>query len=82
FVYADIEARIERCFERRRPEEEPLNREQMRKQILRVDKNRARYYEFYTGERWGDPKAYDLCINTSTESIKELCKKLQAFIEA
>ena len=37
-----------------------------------VDKNRARYYEFYTGQTWGDKANYDWCINTSRADIKQV----------
>ena len=30
-----------------------------------------RYYEFYTGEKWGKPENYDLCINSANYGIKE-----------
>ncbi|MBQ3446561.1 MAG: cytidylate kinase family protein, partial [Synergistaceae bacterium] len=29
---------------------------------------RADYYEFYTGQKWGDKANYDLCVNTSCVS--------------
>jgi cytidylate kinase len=31
----------------------------------KTDKNRANYYNFYTGKDWGDPINYDLVINTT-----------------
>ena len=33
--------------------------------INRTDKNRANYYSFYSGLKWGQPQNYDLCINSS-----------------
>lgn len=71
FVYADLESRIRRCMERRAEGENQTEKE-MKKQILAVDKNRARYYEFYTGLKWGDKINYDLCINTTDTVIKEI----------
>lgn len=63
-VYADMDSKITRCMER-----EPLggksDRDDMRKKILAVDKQRAKYYEYYTGRKWGDMKYYGLCVNTS-----------------
>ena len=71
FVYADLESRIARCMDRR-SEGEGLTEKEMKKQILAMDKNRARYYEFYTGTKWGDKLNYDLCINTTGTVIKEI----------
>ena len=71
FVYADLESRIARCMDRR-SEGENLTEKEMKKQIQAMDKNRARYYEFYTGTKWGDKLNYDLCINTTGTVIKEI----------
>ncbi len=71
FVYAGLESRIARCMDRR-GEGEDLTEKEMKKQILAIDKNRARYYEFYTGTKWGDKLNYDLCINTTGTVIKEI----------
>ena len=71
FVYANVESRVRRCMERG-AEGETLTEKEMKKQIQAMDKNRARYYEFYTGLKWGDKLNYDLCINTSDTVIKEI----------
>ena len=73
FVYADMEYRIKRC-RRNAPENEHLTDKEMRKMILSVDKNRAKYYEHYTDQKWGDIMNYDLCINTSTAEIKKIAR--------
>ena len=36
-----------------------------------MDRQHKRYYEFYTGEKWGKPENYDLCINSANYGIKE-----------
>ena len=33
--------------------------------ILRTDKERKAYYEYYTDKKWGDSESYDLMINSS-----------------
>ena len=70
FVYADMDSRVQRCFERS-PEEEHYTDKQMKKRIHKIDKNRAKYYEFYTGQKWGYRTNYDLCVNTTDVSIKD-----------
>ncbi len=75
FVYADMEAKIKRCREKAK-EDEQLTDAQMRKMIRRVDQSRSKYYRYYTGQLWGDRTNYDLCINTSSISVKELSEAL------
>ena len=65
-----MDSRVQRCFERS-PEEEHYTDKQMKKRIHKIDKNRAKYYEFYTGQKWGYRKNYDLCVNTTDVSIKD-----------
>lgn len=68
FVYADLESRIRRCRERAHPEEAQTDKE-LRQRIQAVDRNRAQYYAFYTGQTWGKKQNYDLCLNTSHRPI-------------
>ena len=70
FVYADMDSRVHRCIERS-AEDEHFTEKQMKKRIHKIDKNRAKYYEFYTGQKWGYRKNYDLCVNTTDVSIKD-----------
>lgn len=72
FVYADIESRIARCIARNSDSEKHLTEKEMKKQILSIDKNRAKYYDYYTGNKWGDKNNYDLCINTTGFVIKDI----------
>ncbi len=71
FVYADIENKILRCKSRNQANESYTDK-QLKKKILQIDKNRAKYYNFYTSLKWGDKVNYDLCINTSNASIKNI----------
>ena len=72
FVYADIESRIKRCIARNPDSQKHLTEKEVKKQILSIDKNRAKYYDFYTGNTWGDKNNYDICINTTDLVIKEI----------
>ncbi len=81
FVYADIESKVRRCREKAEIGEELTDRE-LERMIKRTDKNRARYYAYYTGERWGDHENYDLCINTSSFPVKELAELLAGLVKS
>lgn len=71
FVYADEASKLARCRQRA-PEQEHLSDKELRQQMRAKDKNRAKYYEFYTGQAWGDKVHYDLCINTSNSDIRQV----------
>lgn len=80
FVYADMDAKIARCRERGK-EDPPLSDKELKQKITKMDKGRASYYEFYTGRKWGDRLNYDICVNTSGRSIKELASILVRLAE-
>ena len=71
FIHASLESRIKRCIDKERPDEN-YTEKQMRRKIKAIDRNRARYYQYYTGQKWGDKDNYDMCINTTNEEIKEI----------
>lgn len=71
FVYADMESKLRRC-RRKAPAQEQLSDQELTRHIREVDRNRAKYYAFYTDCRWGDKLNYDLCINTTQTEIKEI----------
>ncbi|MEA4994258.1 MAG: cytidylate kinase-like family protein [Oscillibacter sp.] len=60
FIHAPLERRI--AMEARR---QKLELEQARQQILRTDKRRANYYEYYSAKRWGAVDSYDFCLDSS-----------------
>lgn len=80
FVYADLESRMERC-RAKAPEDEKMTDRELKQHILDIDRKRAKYYEFYTGHKWGDRLNFDLCINTSRTVIKEIVPVLARLFE-
>ena len=70
FVCADIDSRVRRCMDRN--SDTKMTEKQMKKHILRIDKDRAEYYNNYTGRRWGDMLNYDICVNTTDTVIKDI----------
>ncbi len=59
FITADFEKRVQRVAERH-----GLDAEAARKYINTHEEERASYYNYYTGKRWGHSESYDLCVNT------------------
>ena len=80
FVYADMPSKIARCRQKAEASEH-LTERQLIKQIKNVDKNRAKYYEYYTCRTWGARENYDLCVNTSSVPIKELAEAIAKLLQ-
>lgn len=80
FIYADEKSKIVRCL-KKVDEPEKVNVKKLKKQIKSIDKNRARYYSFYTGKKWGDKLNYDICINTSDIEIGEAVSVIEKLFE-
>lgn len=76
FIYASMESKIKRKRELLQKSNPALTYEEVRKQIKTINKQRAKYYNFYTDQQWGDPHNFDLCLNTTNISIKEAVSTL------
>ncbi len=64
FIRADLEDRIKIISKRL-----DLTENKAKDMILKNDKQRASYYNYYTSKKWGDTSSYDLTINTSKISV-------------
>lgn len=58
YVYADMDYRIKRI-----KEEENLTEKQAKDKIIKTEKKRRTYYNYYSNGNWGSATEYDLCIN-------------------
>lgn len=66
FVQASLEWRI-----KRKMQQEHLSREKAAHLVRKMDKRRKKYYEYYTGQAWGDPAYYDVCIDTTSTDFED-----------
>lgn len=73
FIYADDEFKKERAAY----EYGGVSVEELRKE----DKNRAQYYEYYTGLKWGDCNNYDMMLNTSKISLEAAAELIINYVE-
>ena len=80
FVYADMDSKVDRCLKRNESAEN-LSRKKLVKKIKTIDKNRARYYNYYTGEKWGNPLNYDICVNTTSVNIDDIVNSLSKMVK-
>lgn len=78
FVCAEEGARVRRC-QARAAEGENLTARAIRQNMRRIDKNRAKSREFLSETRWGDPASYDLTVNTTDLSVKNVAESVAAF---
>lgn len=37
--------------------------------MVKTDKQRSSYYNYYSNKKWGDPRSYDLCVNSSSTGL-------------
>ena len=78
FVCADMQAKIDRCIERAK-EDEQFTRKEYEKRIRRVDKNRANTREILSSAVWGHRDSYHMIVNTTGWDIKELAPVVASF---
>lgn len=77
FIYANEEYRINNIMEMYGD-----TKVQAKKYINKSDKNRASYYKLISGEEWGNPNNYNLCIDSSIgkeKTIDIICKYVDEF---
>ena len=77
FLLADMPYRIKTVMERKN-----LNRDQAKKLIKEVDKDRSSYYRYYTDQVWGASDCYDLCLNVGRVGVEGAAKVIEDFINA
>ena len=53
----------------------------IRDSIKKEDKTRESYYNYYTGQKWGDVTNYDLALNMGKISFEEAADVILSYIE-
>lgn len=87
FIFAPMEARIERLkadhvnYKSYLPEDSYTETELV-KAVKVIDKQRRKYYEFYTENRWGERDVYDLLINTDRTGIDGAVDIIETYIRS
>ena len=74
FICSSFKKRVERI---QGLEKEPEDLKKLESRIRAVDAKRRDYYQYYSGNEWGKPKNYDLCLNSGTLGI-ERCVEIIA----
>lgn len=76
FIKAGMDAKIKRIM---RIYDIPENK--AKDIIVKTDKKRANYYNFYSNKKWADSRSYDLCVDSGELGIDNTVELLKAYIE-
>lgn len=77
FVTASIDFRIRQVMDKQN-----VSKEEAQRIIEEGESERAAYYDYYTGKKWGHATSYDLCIDSSVLGLVETEKFIAEFVRA
>ena len=75
FIHADLDKRISRISKL-----ENMTPSKAKDMIVKNDKKRSSYYNYYTNKEWGEAKSYDLCLNSSKLGVDGTVKAILEFV--
>lgn len=75
FVHANMDKRIKRIASKY-----ALTEAKARDQILKTDKKRASYYNYYSDKKWGDGSSYNMCIDSGVCGIDGTVQLIKDFV--
>jgi len=75
FIHNDFEKRSARIAE-----EFGISAEKAGDMVIKTDKKRAGYYNYYTGQKWSSPENYDLSINSGKLGIDGTVELISSYI--
>lgn len=76
FVHANLDYRIANIAKRFQ-----LNDAKAKDLILKTDKSRASYYNYYASKKWGDSRAYNLTLDSSKLGIDGCVEMILKYCE-
>ena len=77
-LYSDLDSKIERY--KKYYNEDEKNDKEIKDEIIRRDKKRAAYYNYYTTQRWGEIENYHLSIHTDAVGVDGCVDILERFV--
>lgn len=75
FIHADIEKRVPRIMRLYN-----LKEDKAKDVIIKTDKKRASYYNYYSNKKWGEAKGYDLSIDSGELGIDGTIQLIKDYI--
>ena len=76
FIHAPMEVRVARVAKR-----QGITPEKAKALIVKTDKRRASYYEYYSSQKWGAVESYDFCLDSSYLGLGGTVELIRAMVE-
>lgn len=76
FIHANMDVKVKRIAEKYN-----LTESKAKETIIKTDKRRASYYNYYSSKRWGETTGYNLCVDSSALGIDNTVQLLKNYIE-
>ena len=76
FIHAPMAVRVERVAKRQN-----ITPEKAKALIVKTDKRRASYYEYYSSQKWGAVESYDFCLDSSYLGLSGTVELIRAIVE-
>ena len=80
FIYADEESKLKRIMAKY-----DISADKAKDMMIKKDKQRQSYYNYYSTKKWGRADSYDLCINSGVlgtdGTVKLICQYIEDFEE-
>lgn len=77
FIYSDEKAKIKHLCERF----SDLDEHKARDMIVKKDRQRQSYYNYYSSKKWGRADSYDLCVNSAKLGVEGTVKLITQYVE-
>lgn len=76
FIHADMDARI-----RRIARIYDLTDAKAKERIMKTDKQRSSYYNYYSNKKWSDADSYNICLDSSVLGIDGTAEAIERLVE-
>lgn len=76
FIYGNEDCKVKRIMEKYQ-----LSEDKAKDMIVKKDKQRQSYYNYYSSKKWGRADSYDLCINSSVLGVDGTVDLIIQYIE-
>ena len=76
FIHADLDKRVKKIMK-----VGDLSAAKAKDMIIKNDKKRASYYNYYTNKDWGAAKSYDLCLDSGKLGIEGTVKAILEYVK-
>ena len=76
FIFGNEDVKVKRIMQKY-----DLPEAKAREMILKKDKQRQSYYNYYSSKKWGRADSYDLCINSSVLGVEGTMKLIIQYVE-